>query len=100
MTFHALFVPSGVYLRTPTGEVIGRLNKPGESFETLEEARKKSDWLEMAVQFQQARRLRDSVGVSRSLAAEGRNAGNARPASKWAKPFEVQIVEDRSVSYE
>jgi hypothetical protein len=44
--FYPHFVPEGVYLRTQTGELIGRLDKPGAPFPTLEEAREKADWLE------------------------------------------------------
>jgi hypothetical protein len=49
------FVSGGVYLRTETGELVGRLDEPGEPFRTLEEAREKADWLEMVLKFQQSR---------------------------------------------
>ena len=58
MTVEPCFVPGGVYLRTSTGELIGRLDKPGEPFETLDEARSKLDWLDMVVQFQQEQHQR------------------------------------------
>lgn len=45
------FVVGGVYLRTDTGELIGRLDATGGPFATLEEAREKADWLEMTLQF-------------------------------------------------
>jgi hypothetical protein len=100
MTFHAMFVPGGVYLRTSAGELIGRLDKPGEPFETLEEARNKSEWLEMAVQFYQAQRQRDLGGMNRSIAARDTNGGNERPASGSAQTYKVQSVNDRGVNYE
>jgi len=88
MSFDPLFVPGGVYLRTSTGELIGRLDKPGEPFETLDEARSKADWLEMVVQFHQSQRQRDLAGVSRSIAADDWNTGNERPASCSASSCE------------
>jgi hypothetical protein len=53
--FYPHFVTDGVYLKTETGELIGRLDKPGEPFESLKEARDKADWLEMVLQLQQSR---------------------------------------------
>ena len=100
MTVQAMFVPGGVYLRTPTGELIGRLDKPGEPFETLEEARDKSDWLEMAVQFYQAKRQRDWGGMNRSIAARDTSGGIERPAWGSAQLVEVQSVNDRGVNHE
>lgn len=55
MTFHPLFVPGGVYLRTTTGELIGRLDKPGSPFESLDEAREHADWLEMMLDLRQSK---------------------------------------------
>lgn len=62
MKLYPQFVTGGVYLRTETGELIGRLDEPGEPFESLEEARDKADWLEMVLQFQQSRHT-DSAGL-------------------------------------
>jgi hypothetical protein len=97
MNLHPLFVPGGVYLRTATGELIGRLDKPGAPFATLEEARDKADWLEMALQFQQAQRQRNLVGVSRSIAAGNMNTVNDRSAIGSARPHESLSVNDRGV---
>jgi len=57
MTLYPVYVPKGVYLRTTTGELIGRLDEPGEPFETLAEAQSKAKWLEAALQFQRGRQL-------------------------------------------
>ena len=54
MAFQPLFVTGGVYLSTPTGELIGQLDNPGAPFATLDDARDAADWLEMVLQFQQA----------------------------------------------
>ena len=62
--FHPIFVPGGVYLQAPTGELIGRPDKPEAPFETLDEARDKVDWLEMMMQIQSANRQRELVDVS------------------------------------
>jgi hypothetical protein len=56
MKLYPHFVLGGVYLRTSTGELIGRYDNPGEPFETLEEGRDKADWLEMVLHFQNSRR--------------------------------------------
>ena len=52
MEFYPEFVAEGVYLRTETDELIGRLD--GEPFATLEEAREKADWLEMTLKYQRS----------------------------------------------
>ena len=54
MKLYPSFVVGGVYLRTDTGELIGRLDETGGPFATLEEAREKADWLEMTLQFQRS----------------------------------------------
>lgn len=61
MSFSPQFVPGGIYLRTSTGELIGRFDSPGAPFATLAEARDSADWLEMVVQLQAAYRSRDNV---------------------------------------
>lgn len=73
MALYRVFVPGGVYLRTPTGELIGRPDKPGAPFETLDEARDKADWLEMMVQLQQMNRQRDLAGVGYLIPAPDGN---------------------------
>jgi hypothetical protein len=81
MNFEPQFVPGGVYLKTPTGELIGRLDELGSPFESLDEAREKLDWLEMALQFQQAQAQRDIPDASRAIAAGSEYAGNGRATS-------------------
>jgi len=98
MKLHPYFVPGGVYLRTETGELIGRRDKPGEPFPTLEEARGKADWLAMVIH--QAQRQRDLVGTRRSVAAGDGNAGNERPAAECPQPLTVRSVIDHGVNYE
>ena len=92
MKLHPYFVPRGVYLRTETGELIGRRDKPGEPFQTLAEARGKADWLAMVIH--QAQRRRDLVGTRRSFAGCDGNVGNGRPVSGGAQPREVQGVKN------
>jgi hypothetical protein len=55
IVFYPVHVADGVYLRTKTGELIGRLDQPGSPFETLEEARKHADWLEMMLDLQRSK---------------------------------------------
>lgn len=62
MPFELFPVQGGVYLRTSTGELIGRLDKPGSPFETLEEARCKADWLVKMLLCHQTMRQGSSVG--------------------------------------
>jgi hypothetical protein len=57
--FHFVYVPGGVYLRTETGEQIGRLAPPGEPFTTLDEAREHAAWLEKMLDLQQSKRGHD-----------------------------------------
>ena len=52
MEFFPEFVAEGVYLRTETDELIGRLD--GEPFATLQEARETADWLEMTLKYQRS----------------------------------------------
>jgi hypothetical protein len=75
--FYPQFVSGGVYLRTETGELIGRLDDPGEPFETLEEAREKADWLEMVLKFQQ---MRNTYTVEQVASPPKRSGG--LPASQ------------------
>ena len=65
MTFQPVYAPKGVYLRTTTGELIGRLDEPGEPFGTLAEAQSKAKWLEAALQFQNGRALRGTAELDR-----------------------------------
>ena len=57
--FHPVFVLGGVYLRTATGEIVGRLDEPGSPFETLDEACKHAAWLEMMLDLQQSKNCPD-----------------------------------------
>jgi hypothetical protein len=57
--FHPVFVLGGVYLRTATGEVVGRLDEPGSPFATLDEAREHAAWLEMMLDSQEAKNRRE-----------------------------------------
>jgi hypothetical protein len=112
MRFEPIFVPGGVYLRTPSGEWIGRLDEPGEPFETLEEARSKADSLETILQHQQPqqhRRKAAPLSRRRSLAAR---KGAARPVQSAVQPaaegsapsetpaLETHAAEIRSGSHE
>ena len=65
MRLYPVFVVGGVYLRTETGELIGRLNENGDPFATLEEAREKADWLEMTLQYQRSMRGAPKVRIAR-----------------------------------
>ncbi|HUE73367.1 MAG TPA: hypothetical protein VMP01_20990 [Pirellulaceae bacterium] len=80
MSLELHFVPGGIYLRTPTGELIGRLDEPGAPFETLEEAREKLDWLQMVSRFQQTHDQKELIGVRRHTTARSVNAGRIWPA--------------------
>lgn len=55
ITFEFVYVRGGIYLRTTTGELIGRLDQPGSPFETLDEARESAAWLERLLDLQQSK---------------------------------------------
>ena len=57
--FHFVNVLGGVYLRTATGEQIGRLDQSGSPFETLDEAREHAVWLEKMLDLQQSKNRHD-----------------------------------------
>lgn len=59
MMFHFVYVLGGVYLRTVTGEQIGRLDQSGSPFETLDEAREHAVWLEKMLDLQQSKNRHD-----------------------------------------
>lgn len=50
MPFQPIFVPEGVYLRTSSGEIVGRLDRPDAPFATLTDAEEHADWLDMVAQ--------------------------------------------------
>ncbi len=50
MPFQPMFVPGGVYLRTSSGEIVGRLDRPDVPFATLADAEEHADWLDMVAQ--------------------------------------------------
>jgi hypothetical protein len=72
LTFHPVFVIDGVYLRSETGEQIGRLDPSGSPFESLDEARDHADWLEMLLNLQQSNHRYD-----REITSIPRPAGSA-----------------------
>jgi len=74
MRLFPVFVDGGVYLRTETGELIGRLSEQGEPFATLEEAREKADWLEMMLQHQ-----RSLQGAPKNRLAKGQMVSACTP---------------------
>lgn len=63
--FHFVNVLGGVYLRTATGEQIGRFDQLGSPFETLDEAREHAVWLEKMLDLQPSKNRHDSeiIGV-------------------------------------
>ena len=75
MTFHPVFVSEGVYLRTSSGELIGRLDKPGAPFESLHEAQNEADWLDNRGAIPASATLKGVSWPERLIAVNDRNAG-------------------------
>ena len=92
MSFQPLFVPGGVYLRTPTGELISRLDKPGSPFVTLDEARDHADWLGMVLQYQRSQYECGLAALSHQSAAGDGVTGSDRSAPGSAKLLEPHTL--------
>jgi len=70
--FDFVYVLGGVYMRTATGELIGRLDQPGSPFRTLDEARENAVWLGRMLDLEQSKHRgeREVSGVHNPSASE------------------------------